>query len=431
MTISQTLREAIRRDLPSRPQSWYLAVEMLRLAVTGFVALDVFAYGRSEPMLARVLIVLALAYAIVTLLLTARRLRPLALHLCLPWLEGLFIAAFMISTGGGASPYLRFIVLQSIAVTFAYGSLIGAMASVLLTLLLLGLACCSPLSNPIEGLMILVTVWGGHSALSLLNTTAVRAHHEAESQAKRAQELQTLTEAKYQFINIVSHELRTPLTVINGYGKLLRSGMIGTDPAELNDVAREISKAADRMGLLIDELLDFGRLQSGQLSFLPERFQYDELVQDVVRVLGVLAAEKDQRLTLQLSGKPVAMVADPRRIEQVLINLLHNALKYSPEGTEVRVTVRLEGDRITTQVQDEGPGITPEHQAHLFTPFYRAGLGNRRVDVEGIGLGLAICQGIVAAHGGQIGVESTDGRGSTFWFELPVAMIDEPLPIEA
>jgi len=186
---------------------------------------------------------------------------------------------------------------------------------------------------------------------------------------------------------------------------------------ELQDVARQITAASDRMGLLIDDLLEFGRVQSGKLQLSMRAIALEDLVSDVVMVLGVLAAEKRQRVTRADEPRGLWVQADPRRIEQVLINLIHNALKYSPADSEVTVSLVRSGDGITVQVSDQGPGISPEHQRLLFSPFYRG--AHTESAVKGIGLGLAIAQGFIAAHGGRIGVESELGKGTTFWFTLP------------
>lgn len=429
MNDMRTLIRSWRWGRPRRSTAWYLTMALARVVgVIGFAAILPWWGAAVDTPIARTVSGVNLCYGLLVLVITLHpdRWRFDPFWPLLPIADVLTLEAALLATGGAHSPFHWAILMQVLAETFMFGAAVGASSGLALMLLLGTLDALAQHPFAADDFMLAMMTWSGYASFVYLNDTTRRATHEAKVQMARAQELQALNEAKYQFINIVSHELRTPLTVINGYSKLLQSQTVGADLPERLEVAQEISRAADRMGLLIEELLDFGRLQSGQLPMRPEHFELAKLVQDVVNVLGVLAAQKEQRITLASRAADTWIEADPRRLDQVLINLLHNALKYSPEKSEVQVIVRAENRRVRVEICDCGPGIALEHQAHLFTPFFRAGLGIHRVDVEGVGLGLAICRGIVQAHDGAIGVESTPGNGCCFWFELPSAKAVAP-----
>jgi two-component system phosphate regulon sensor histidine kinase PhoR len=226
-------------------------------------------------------------------------------------------------------------------------------------------------------------------------------------------------------ISTVSHELRSPLTAIQGYtDTLLESGP--WDAETERELLAIISLSAAKLAQLVDDLLDAAKLQAGVLRLAPEPVRLERIVQQVVAQQRALAP--DHRFQVALApGLPLAE-ADPLRIEQVLTNLVDNAIKYSPEGGLVRVEVTADR-QLRVRVSDQGIGIAPEHLDRLFERFYRVE-NNLARGTKGAGLGLFICKNLVEAHGGRLWVESEPGRGSTFSFTIPalVGARDQPEP---
>jgi signal transduction histidine kinase len=229
-------------------------------------------------------------------------------------------------------------------------------------------------------------------------------------------EVRELERNKDNFLSLVSHELKTPVTSIKGYAQLLRRRASREHPPEQTVMAYEIiERQATRMQELIDVLLDLSRLESGRLALQRGEVNLTDLVG---RVSAMVQMTSDTHtLALQLPARPVWIQADERRIEQVIVNLLSNAVRYSPGGAAITVTLRVDAGYAEVAVADEGDGIPPDALPHIFEQFYRAS-GN--AETTGMGIGLYISKGIVEEHGGSIGVESQVGTGSTFTVRLPM-----------
>ena len=220
----------------------------------------------------------------------------------------------------------------------------------------------------------------------------------------------------------VSHELRSPLTAITGYtDTLLHDG-----PWEENtrrEFLEVVAISAARLAALVDNLLDAATLEAGALRLQREPVRVERVAERVLAARRLLAGT----CTLHLETRPGVPLADadPLRVEQVLANLVDNAIKYSPDGGAIRVKVGTTPDgAVLVSVSDQGMGVPADHQAHLFERFYRVESGRRAI--KGVGLGLFICRSLVESHGGTIWVESEPNRGSTFFFTLP-ALIDSPI----
>lgn len=215
------------------------------------------------------------------------------------------------------------------------------------------------------------------------------------------------------FLAMVGHELKNPLTVIRGMAQLLQRGGDRRERAVASIV--EQSKHLTR---LVSDLLDLAQLEAGQLAVERTEVDLAALMARATEEVRLLAPAHP--LLIELPDGPVAVRGDAGRLRQVLDNLLANATKYSPAGSAVRVRLERACGEARVAITDEGPGIPPEALPRLFERFYRAEAA-RHGGMPGLGLGLAICKGLVEAHDGRIGVESARGRGSTFWFALPCA----------
>lgn len=233
---------------------------------------------------------------------------------------------------------------------------------------------------------------------------------EAQRQLARLQD---------EFVSTVSHELRTPLGFIKGYVTTLLRRDAEWDSAAQAEFLHIIDEEADRLRELIDNLLDSSRLESGSIGMTREPTRLAPLFRSVAE--RAQAAFPEMPVTLDIEDGLPIIELDSTRIAQVLDNLLSNAAKYAP-GAPVVVRARLLDGSIRIEVHDSGPGIASEHTTQMFQRFYR--VPDTQRSVRGTGLGLYICRKIVESHGGQIGVESQPGRGTRFFFTLPLTQHD-------
>jgi signal transduction histidine kinase len=222
-----------------------------------------------------------------------------------------------------------------------------------------------------------------------------------------------------ELLTMVSHELRTPVTVLTGYSRLLLSEKVGPLNDEQRRFLRECLKSCHRLNHFIGNLLESSRQVHGGLHLDLEEQPLAPVVTGVASFLAPLIEENGLTLELSLDAAAGRACFDAVRVEQVLMNLLANAIKYARRGGRVRVaSCSADGARVEVRVEDDGPGVAPEDRERIFEPYVRAGEGRR---AGGLGLGLAICKRIVEAHGGTIGVSDRPGGGSVFAFSLPTA----------
>ncbi|MFP3951686.1 MAG: PAS domain S-box protein [Candidatus Bathyarchaeia archaeon] len=231
------------------------------------------------------------------------------------------------------------------------------------------------------------------------------------------EELMELDRMKDQFVGMATHELRTPLVSIKGYVDYIQNGSAGDVPKRIEELLEVVQRNTRRLESLTDDLLDQQRIESGRLEIKPETIKLERVMDDILEEVEPLIKEKDLTLALEIPEALPPIYADQIRIGQVLINLVNNAIKFSPEGSEIRVDVEDAESGIRVRVQDEGIGLNPNDMRELFKPFPKI---EKPDFYGGTGLGLSICKGIVELHGGEIWAESEGrGEGSTFIFTLP------------
>ena len=239
-----------------------------------------------------------------------------------------------------------------------------------------------------------------------------------EMQTKLLEEIEFRKEAerkKDEFISIASHELKTPMTSIKGYIQLLERSLDKEDLETTRVRLHKVQNQVEKLNLLVADLLDISKIESGKLKFNKKYFSFDKILDHIIEVMQQANPEvkflKKGQITTEIFG-------DEMRIEQVIINFITNAIKYAPDSDEVHFTSELRGDEIYFSVKDFGIGMAKEHQQQIFDKFYRVEETSERF--QGLGIGLYICQEIIERHEGKIGVNSEPDEGSEFYFTIPL-----------
>jgi signal transduction histidine kinase/HAMP domain-containing protein len=251
----------------------------------------------------------------------------------------------------------------------------------------------------------------------------------AVDNARLYEQAQEAVRARDEFLSIASHELRTPLAGVKGFAQVLQAAQARGQlpPEQLARGLQRIDEASNRLNDLIQDLLDVSRIRMGQLLLRPHPLDLAALVREVVSRVGE-QLDDEHRLVLDLDVDPCPMVADAHRLEQILTNLLDNAVKYSPQGGELRVRLAPSDEGVLLQVHDDGIGLAADSVGAVFEPFGRAPNAARR-HIPGMGLGLYICREIAERHGGRIWAESSgEDQGTTFFLWLPRSAVGAAAP---
>jgi signal transduction histidine kinase len=248
------------------------------------------------------------------------------------------------------------------------------------------------------------------------NTMAASLERTLADLEERNQTLVESEQTKSELVSNVSHELRTPLASVLGFSSL----MLDRDlpPEEMRRYLEVIRTEARRLAELLNDLLDIQRIEQGTIELKLEETDLNDLLAAQVTLYSAQSA--DHELRLDPADDSLVVYGDRDRLAQVIGNLLSNAIKYSPDGGTVDISASLVGDEAWIWVRDEGLGIPTDHQQRIFTKFFRGDVGRER-GISGTGLGLVLARQIVEAHGGEIGFESVENEGSTFWLQFPAA----------
>jgi signal transduction histidine kinase len=258
----------------------------------------------------------------------------------------------------------------------------------------------------------LLQTFATQSALAIQNARLFR-----EIEAK-GRELEIASKHKSDFLANMSHELRTPLNAILGYTELILDKIYGDVPENIQEVLERVEKNGRHLLGLINDVLDLSKIEAGQLVLSLDDYSMKEVVHTVFTSVESLAAEKNLELKVSVSPEVAQGKGDQQRISQVFLNLVGNAIKFTEAG-EVRIEATASNDNFVVSVSDTGPGLSEADQQMIFEEFHQVD-GSSTRKKGGTGLGLSIAKRIVEMHGGRIWVESTEGKGSTFWFTLPV-----------
>jgi signal transduction histidine kinase len=253
------------------------------------------------------------------------------------------------------------------------------------------------------------------------------AHQELENKVKERtreltlalEEVKKISKRKTDFISSVSHELRTPLTSIKGYAAILLAEKLGPLPPELKERLAKINRHSDELVHMINDLLDIARIESGRATMRIEKQDLTNLISAVSDLISIQFKNKNIELEVNIPKNTPSVLADRSQIERVFINLLGNAVKFTPQDGRITIKAHIEAEMVQVDITDTGIGIPPEAIPMIFDEFYRVD-NSINQEVKGTGLGLSLVKNIIVAHQGKIWVESKVGKGATFSFTLPI-----------
>jgi len=229
--------------------------------------------------------------------------------------------------------------------------------------------------------------------------------------------LRRLETVRQDFVSNISHELRTPLASIKALAETLEDGALEDPPAARRFLERMLT-VVDALSQMIEELFELTRIEAGKTPLKMGAVKPCVLIKQAVERLSLQAERAGLSISVNCQEDLPAILADARRLEQVVVNLLHNAIKFTPSGGQITVTSWVEGEFVVFCAQDSGVGIQAENLARIFERFYKT---DRARTTGGAGLGLAIVRHLVEAHGGKVWAESIEGQGSSFYFTVPIA----------
>jgi two-component system phosphate regulon sensor histidine kinase PhoR len=253
-----------------------------------------------------------------------------------------------------------------------------------------------------------------------------QAHQELENRVEQRtkelslalEEVRRVSQRKNDFVSNVSHELRTPLTSIKGYASILLTGKLGAIPEEAHKRLAKINKHSDELVQFVNDLLDIARIESGRITLKIAPLSLKNIIDEVGDMLTVQMKERQINFSAEIPDNMPEVMADYSQLKRVFINLVNNALKYTPPGGRIVIRVHSTDMGIQVDVTDTGCGIPEDAMDKLFTEFYRVDIAINQ-EVKGTGLGLAMVKHIIEAHKGRIWVRSKTGFGSTFSFTIP------------
>ncbi|MCD1295962.1 hypothetical protein CUJ83_13245 [Methanocella sp. CWC-04] len=257
------------------------------------------------------------------------------------------------------------------------------------------------------------------AAVSIDNARLFRELSSANDQLESSYEkLKDLDKMKMEFFTLISHELRTPLTTIKGFTELLHDGLLGPINEKQRDKLDKIKHNVDKLSDVVTSLSDLSSITSKKYSITMLPMALDELIREVVRSISFLVEEKKIKLSVDVPVNLPLINADREKIQQVLLNIINNAIKYTPPGGEIAIKAEDRENDILVSIRDTGIGIPKSDLEKIFTGFYHSGY-KLSYEYKGMGLGLALSKGIIESHGGRIWAESELGKWSTFYFTLP------------
>jgi signal transduction histidine kinase len=272
--------------------------------------------------------------------------------------------------------------------------------------------------NVFFGLIIVVTKFARDRDVDRLDRQAKLLSEVNQSLTIAKERAEKADQVKSQFLASMSHELRTPLNAILNFTKVLRKGVLGPVNERQVETLNEVIYSGQHLLALINDILDISKIQSGALAlFVEDNIDLEAILSSGTSTVGSLIKDKPVTLLKDIDANLPPILCDQRRVQQVLLNLLSNAAKFTDEGT-ITLRARCQGDHILFAVVDTGAGIPQDQHDRIFEPFIQTETGIKHAG--GTGLGLPISKSLVEAHGGKIWLESTPGEGSAFMFSLPI-----------